>query len=167
MNFAGFAIHFGRTTPNRDQTITVVGGFELLDVFHQLHGQVHLGCTGLDVRAVEALDVGLLKNCRHWLDGNEFFLEFRQQALFQHASTQCGFIGVVRENIPAAESDVVHAGDWNVVLNLRRIVIATLTNANGTHLSERANRLAQSTARRNYPCHERGRYRAHAWHQDT
>ena len=98
------------------------------------------------MRAVEALDVILVEDRRQRLDGLQVGLQLREGFLVEHLGVGGGFIDVVREDVPAGKDQVVERGQRHKVLDQRRFVFGALAEADGAHLSERADGLGQSAA---------------------
>ena len=90
----------------------------------------HLRRALLDVGPVELLDVRLLEHGGHRLDRLELGLErLEVLVLVEHAGAHGGLVRVVREDVPAAEHDVVELGERDVVLDRRRVVVGALADA--------------------------------------
>ena len=53
------------------QAVALLFGLELLDVLAECLGQLPLAAAGLDVLALQPLDVALVEHRRHRLDGLE------------------------------------------------------------------------------------------------
>jgi hypothetical protein len=144
-----------------------VGRLERGDVLHHLLGEMHLRRALLDVGPVEVLDVGLLEHGRHRLDRLELGLERIEVLGVEHAGADRGLVGVVREDVPAAEHDIVERRQRDVVLDRRRVVVGALADPDVTELGQRADRLADPAADRLHAGDEGGRDRAHAGEQDA
>ena len=128
----------GRGAPDHDQAVAVVCGLEVANVLANLLGHFHLRAA-LDVRAVEALDVVLVEDGRHRLDGLEEVGD-RLDVLVavEDAALDRCFVGVVGEGVPGAEDDVVEVCERDEVADQRRAVFGALAEADGAHLGERA-----------------------------
>ena len=85
----------------------------------------------------------------------------------EHAGAHRRLVRVVREDVPAAEHDVVELGERDVVLDRGRVVVGALAEADVPDLRQRADRLAEAAADRLHAGDERGRDRAHAGQQDA
>ena len=116
---------------------------ELADVGAELLGKILLVLALLHVRAVEPLDVPLIEHRRHRLDGLELGLDLIEQRRLEHAGGARRLVGVLFENVPAAEDDVVEVGERNDLLDLRRAAFGALAETDGAHLRERADRIGQ------------------------
>jgi hypothetical protein len=167
MNLARLAIDLGRAAPHRDQAIAAVLVLERLDVGHQLLGQIHLRRALLQVRAVQLLDVRLLEHRGHRRDRLELGTQLIEQPRVEHARLHRRLVRVLREDVPAAEHDVVEPCERHVVLDRGRLALGALADANVTELGQRADRLAEPAADRLHARDERGRDRAHAGQQDA
>ena len=77
------------------------------DVVDQLLGEILLGLALLDVRTVEPLDVLLIEDGRHRLDGFELVADCVEQRRLEHARGPRRRVAVLLEDVPAAEHDVV------------------------------------------------------------
>ena len=97
----------------------------------------------LHVRAVEALDVLGVEDRLHRLDGRERFLDLLEQAASRAPGVGRGLVGGVLEDVPAAEHQVVQAGQRHEVLDLWAAAVGALAEADGGHLGEGADRLAE------------------------
>src|SRR6185436_8181119 len=84
----------------------------------------------------------------------------------EHAGADGRLVGVVGEDVPAAERDVLEAGERDVVADRGGVAVGALANADVAELRERADRLADAAADREHAGDERGRDRAHARQQD-
>src|SRR5271157_2244639 len=84
----------------------------------------------------------------------------------QHARLRRRFVSAVRENIPAAEDDVVQLRQLHEILDFRRTTVRALSQANRGHLGERSDWLGLFLANEFYAGHKRCGYRAHTRHQN-
>ena len=121
----------------------------------------------LDVVAVQVLDVGLLEDGGHRLDGPELLAELLEHVAVEDAGAGGGDVGVVLEHVPAAEHQVVELGQRHVVVDQRHVVVGAGADADGAHLGERADRLGQALADGEAAGDEGGADRAHAGQQDA
>ena len=145
---------------------TPVRLLELPDVVHHHLGVVHLGCRRLDVGSVDALDVLLVEDRLHRLDRRQRLLQLFQQRHFQHARLDRGFVGVVFENVPAADLQVVQAGQRHEILDRRAAAFGALSQPDGSQLGQRTDRFPESALDGFQPGDEGRRDRAHAGNQD-
>ncbi len=157
----------GRAAPDHHQPVAVVLLLEVLDVVHHLGRQVRLVLAGLEVGGGQLLHVGLLEDRLHRLDGREEVLELAEVLLRQHPRLGGRLVGVVGEEVPAAEDDVVELGQRDELVDERRARVGPLAEANRPHLRERADGLRDPLPDRLDPSHEGGGDRAHPGGQDA
>ena len=136
-------VDLGAADPDHHETVAAVLRLERTDVGNQLLGEVPLVLALLDVRAVEALDVPLVEHRRHRLDGLELGANLIELGLLEHAGRPRGRVAVLFEDVPAAEDDVVEAGERHEVLDLRGARLGALAKPDRPHLGQRADRLRQ------------------------
>ena len=138
-------------------------GLEVADVLPQRLGQLALGLAGLDVLALEPLDVLLVEHRRHRLDGLEEVAD-RLQVLVpvEHAGLDRGGVPVVRHRVPGAEDQVVERGERHEVADEGRPPLGALAQPDGAHLGERADRPAAAPAHVLHAGDEGRRHRAEA-----
>ncbi len=105
VNCGGLQEDFGRAAPDHDHAID--GLAEGTNVFNHQVGELALGLALLDVGSVQALDVILIEDCRHGLDGFEIRLELRENFRLQHGGVSGRLVDVVFKNIPAGKDDIV------------------------------------------------------------
>ena len=141
---SGLEEDFRRAAPDHDDAIDL--GFEFLDVRPKLLGEVALALARLDVGAVQALDVVLVEDGGHGLDGFEEGLDAGQVVLVEDSGVAGGFEHVLREDVPAGEDDVVEVGERDEVVDQRRAVVGALAQADGAHLGDGADGLGESLA---------------------
>src|SRR6185295_7445790 len=96
------------------------------------------------VRAVDALDVFLIENVLHGLDGRERIFYFVEKGSVEDARALCCFVSVVFEDIPAAKDQVIQPGQGHEIFEARTTAIRTLSEANGRELGDRADRLSET-----------------------
>ncbi len=89
------------------------------DVGNHLLGQVLLVTALLDVRAAQALDVALVEDGRHRLDGFHLGPHLIQQRRLQHTCRTRGGVAVFFEDVPSAENDVIEPGQVHEILDTR------------------------------------------------
>ena len=111
----------------------------------------------LNVRAVETLDVALIEHRRHRLDRFELAADLLELRRLQHAGGLGGSVGIVLEDVPAAEDDVVEVGERNELVDFWRAGLGALAEANGAHLGERTDRQRESLADREHAGNRRCR----------
>ncbi len=136
----------GAAGPHHDEPIAAVLGLERADVGDELLGEVPLVLALLDVGAVEPLDVALVEHGRHRLHGLELAAHLFELRVLEHAGHAGRGVAVFLEDVPAAEHDVVEAGERHELVDLRRAVFGALAETNRAHLRQRADRLGQTLA---------------------
>src|SRR5262249_12621069 len=129
--------------------------------------QVALALPLLDVLAAEALDVGGIEHRGPGLDVLEEALQRLQVLAVEHARLARGLVRVVGVHVPAAEDDVIEAGDGDELVDARAAVVGPLAQAHRAHLREAADGLREALADGLHAGHERRGHRAHAWEQDA
>ena len=144
MHGGGLVMHFGRAAPDHRQARGAGRLLEVPDVLHQHLGLVHLGALGLDVGAVDALDVLGVEDRLHRLDCGERLPQLIEQRPVQNAGIGGGFVAVVFENVPGAECQVVEPRQRHKILDHRAAAIGAFAEADGSQLGDRPDRLCQS-----------------------
>ena len=76
------------------------------------------------------------------------FLQFRahgfQPRRLDDAGVHGGVIGIVGEEVPAAEDEIIQAGQWNEILDQGAVVFGAFAEADGSVLRQRADGPAQA-----------------------
>ena len=112
------------------QTMTsrssLLSRLELPDVGDDLLGEILLVLALLDVRAVEPLHVALIEHGRPRPDLLELGPDLVEQRRLDDAGRARGGVAVVLEDVPAAEHEVVEAGERHDVADLRRAAFGPL-----------------------------------------
>ena len=156
----------GRAAPDHHQPVGTAGLLEVVDVLAKLLDQFHLVFALLHVGAVELLDVVLVEDGLARLDGRQERLHLFQQRALEHACLAGGGVHVVFEDVPAGEDQVVQTGQGNEFLDLGEAAFGALTEADGAHLGERADR-ARNTLAYGFDAGDKGRrHRAHSGDHD-
>ncbi len=137
---SGFQEHFRGGAPDHDEAVELVFLLEVADVFAELLGEIEFCFGFFDVRAVKIFYVGLVEGRLHRLDVLEKFLGLGEIFGVENAGFRGGFVGVVGENVPAAEDEIVELRERHEIFNFRHAIIGALSEADGTHLRERADR---------------------------
>ena len=127
---------FGAAAPHHHHAIEAVVLLEVADVGAKLLGKIFLVLALLDVRAVEPLHVTLIEDRGPRLDGFELGFDLIEKRLLEHARGACRLIGVLFENIPAAENDVVEINERNRVFDLRRAPFGAFAEPDRAHLRQ-------------------------------
>src|SRR5580704_1510856 len=167
MNTFRFEEYFGRAAPDHDQAVGFAFLLEVADVFAKLFGELKFIFGFFDVGAGKILDVMLIESGLHRLDGPQEFLDLIEVFGLQDTRLSGGLIGVVGENIPAAENNVVEFGEGHQLANLRRAAFGAFAKANGAQLRERADRRGFAAANQFNSCHKRGAYGSHSRREDA
>ena len=108
---------FGGAAPDHD--LAVGFGFELGDVVADLVGEVALVLAGLGLLGGEALDVVLVEDGGHGLDGLEEGANLFELVAVEDLGGLGGVVEVAAEDVPAGEDEVVELGDGDEVLDER------------------------------------------------
>ena len=153
----------GAAAPDHHQPVAAVLLLEAAHVFDELFGEVLLVLALLDVRPVEPLDVAAVEDRGHRRDRFELGPDLLEQVLVEHAGMLRRFVGVVVEDVPRTEHDVVERGERHEVLDERRAAVRPLAETDRAHLRQRADRLRESLADRE---HARDGGRADRSHPD-
>ena len=123
---------FGGAAPDHDLAVGL--GFELGDVVANLVGEVALVFAGLHFFGRKALDVVLVEDGGHGLDGFEEGPNLFELVAVEDLGSLGGVVEVVAEDVPAGEDDVVEVGEGGEVLDERGAVVGALAEADGAHL---------------------------------
>jgi hypothetical protein len=165
---SGLDEDLGRGTPDDHDPVAIVGGLEVTNVPLKSLDVLTLAGAGLDVRALQPAHVVLVEHGGHRLNRLELVgdrLDVR--VAVEHAALDGRLVGVVSYRIPGAEDQLVDAGQGHEVPDQRRAGVGPLAEANGAHLSQRADGLSQ-TALRQLDAGDEGRsHRAEANGEDA
>jgi hypothetical protein len=162
-----FVIDFGGTAPDHGQARRAGAFFEAPDVFHDAFGVVHFGAAGHDVGAMDLLDEVLVEDRLHRLDGRERLLKLFQQRHFQHTGFDRRLVGVVFEDVPAGDFEVLDLRQRHKVANRGAAPLGSLSQSDRAELSQGPDRLSQTAFDRFQTGDERRRYCAHAGHEHS
>ena len=162
VNLARLAVHLGRAAPDHHQPVAALLLLEARDVGRDLLGEVALRLALLHVRPVQLLHVLRVEDGRPRLDALEEVLDRLEVARLEDAGLLRRLVGAVRVDVPAAELELVEAGEGHEVLDQRRAVVRALAEPDGAHLRQAADRLGEPAPHRLHAGDERGRHRAHA-----
>ena len=146
VHFALGHVDLGAAGPDHDQAIEIVVLLEFLDVRHDLFGQVALGLALLDVGTVEPLDVVLVEDRRPRANLLELRTHLLEQRRLEHAGRFRRAVAVLREDVPAAEDEIVERGQRHDLVDQRRTAFRPLAQTDVTHLGQRADGLGNSFA---------------------
>src|SRR5262249_34587101 len=162
VDVGGLAVDLGRAAPDGDQAVELVLLLEAGDVLLDLLDELGLALALLHVLAVKLLHPGVLEDRRPGRDRLELGLHRLQVSARQDAGLGGGLVGAVLENVPAAEDEIVEAGDRDEFRDLGAAVVRPLPEPDGAHLGERADRLGQPFANVHHTGDEGGGDRPHA-----
>ena len=135
--------NFGRAAPDHDHAGAALGAPEFFDVGHQGVGLVHLRARGFLVGTVDAANVFMVEDGLHRLDGLQRLFDLLEEVLIEHLGVGRGLVGRVFINVPAAEDEIVQAGQWHEVLDIRAASVGALAEADGGELRERTDGQAE------------------------
>jgi hypothetical protein len=158
--------HFGAARPHHHQPVAAMLRLEGADVGDELVGQILLVLPGLHVRAAQPLHVALIEHRRHRPDRFHLGPDLVEQTRLEHAGRAGRGVAVFREDVPAAEDEVVEADEADEVLDARRAVLGALPEPDRAHLRERADRLGQALPDREHAGNGGGGDGAQAHEQD-
>ena len=136
----------GAAAPDHHEPIEIVVFLEQADVFDDLFGQVALVAALLDVRTFEPLHVALVEHRGPRPDLFELGPDLLEQRRLEHAGGLRGGVAVLLEDVPAAEHDIVEAGQRHDLADLRRAPFGPLAETDRAHLGQRADRFGESFA---------------------
>ncbi len=136
MNCGGRVKNFSGPAPYHHQARRSRGFPELPDILHQHFRLVHFRTTGFDIWSVQPLHVVLVEHSLHRLNRFQRLANFFEQRRLQNIGIGSGLIGVIVENVPAPEYQVLNLGQWNKVLNARRPAVGTLAQPDRSQLRE-------------------------------
>ena len=146
VHFALGHVDLGAAGPNHDQPVEIVVLLEFLDVRHDLFRQVALGLALLDVGTFEPLDVVLVEDRRPRANLLELRPHLLEQRRLQNAGRFCRAVAVLREDVPAAEDEIVEGGQRHDLVDQGRTAFRPLSQTDMTHLGQRADGLGNSFA---------------------
>jgi len=156
---------FGGAAPDHD--LAVGFGFERGDVVADLVGEVALVLAGLHLFRCEALDVVLVEDGRHGLDGFEVGTDLLELIAIEDLGGFGGVVEIAAEDVPAGEDDVVEIGDGGELFDEGAAVFGALAEADVAHLRERADGLGEAAADCLYAGDECGGDGSHAGNHDA
>ena len=152
---------FRGTAPDHHEAVELVLLLELADVLANLLGEIELVLPFLDVRALNIFHIIAVKRGRHGFQALQELFGLGQVLRAEHARVGGGLIGIVRVDVPAAEDEVVEAGQTHELLDFRHARLRAFSQANGAHLRERAYRNGFALPYQFHTRHERGAHRSH------
>ena len=120
----------GRRAPDDHEPVAPILRLEVAHVLPQLLGEIALGLSLLDVRAVDACHVVVVEHGGHRLDRAQKIGHRLEIAILEHTGLLRGGVGVVGNRIPRAEHDLVQRGERNEILDQRRTILGALAESN-------------------------------------
>lgn len=133
-----FEEDFGRAAPDDDKPVELIFLFEIANVLTELLGEIEFRFAFFDVRTVEILHEGTVERRGHGLDRFKELCGFVEMLRVKNAGLSGGFVGVIREGVPAAEDDVIQVGELDEFFDFRDASFGAAAEANGAHLGERS-----------------------------
>ena len=167
MDGAGLLVGLGRAAPNHDQAVALVLGAEPLNVGDEGLGLVPLGGLGLDPGSLQFFDPALVENGVHGDDALQLGRHRGEVPFFQHTAGAGRFQHVGRDRVPAAEDQVVQAGQGNELPYKRVAVLVAVAEADMGHLADRADRGGEAIAGSDHAGDEGGGHGAHSGGEDS
>ena len=107
VHFTRLDVALGGAAPDGDDALHALFFLERADVLAQLLDHLGLARAFLTCVAVQALHVLGIEHRWHRLDGLELVLDRGEMAILEHLGLARGLVGVVREEVPAAEHQIV------------------------------------------------------------
>ena len=136
---------FGRSCIDHHQPIALVLRLELLDVVANGVDHVQLGFCLFHIRAVDALDVIVIEDSRHWFYGlQEVCNGLNVIAGVQDTALERCLVGVVGNRVPRAEDNLVQAYQRHEISDQGHILLCSLAHAYGGHLGDRPDGFAHA-----------------------
>src|SRR5580704_2424202 len=123
--------YFGGAAPDHNEAVGFAFLFEIANVFAELFGELKFILGFFDVRTGKIFDVVLVESGLQRLDSLQEFLNLIEVFGFQDTGLGGGLIGVVGENIPAAENDVIEFSEGDELVNFRRAAFGAFAEAKG------------------------------------
>ena len=140
---SGLLVRLGRRAPHHHRAGALVLVHEAADVLDELVRELALRAA-LDVRAFQPLHHVLVEHRRHGPNLRKRRLQLREMLGREHLCLHRRRVGVVRNRVPAAEHQILQAGERDQVLDHRPALLAALAEADVRHLGQRSDGLAQS-----------------------
>jgi hypothetical protein len=155
----------GGAAPDHDLAVGL--GLELGDVVANLVGEVALVLAGLDFLAGKSLDVVLVKDGGHRLDGLEEGADLFKLVAVKNLGGLRRVIKVTAEDVPAGEDNVVEIGDRGEIFDERATAGGTFAEANMAHLRYGTDWLGEAAANCFYAGDEGGGDSSHTGNHDA
>ena len=159
---------FGRGAPDHDQPVATVVLFEAPDVVTNGLHEGKLGARNLSIGAVDSPYVIVVEHCRHWSDRlHEIGYGLQLFVTVQNAGLSRRFVGVVGDRVPRSEYQLVEFCQRGEVTYERSPLFGTLSQADGGHLGNRAERPPRPAPDVLDAGNKRGRHRPQTNQQDA
>jgi hypothetical protein len=127
---------FGRAAPYRYAARDAVLSLEATHVLAHRLGEHHLATCGLDVLSAQALDVLGEEHRRHRPDRTQLVLHGVEVIAREHIGGARGGIRVVREQVPAAEHELVELRQRHELADERLTLLVASAQADSTQLGQ-------------------------------
>ncbi len=163
----GLLVRLGRSAPHHDEAVATVLGLEGGDVVDDGHGLVPLARDVLHADAFETRHPALVEHGLHRDDRFELAGDRVQVGVVEHAGGARRFEGVRRDRVPAAEDDVVEAGERHELADHRVAILLFRPETDVRHLADRTDRRVQALAGGDDTGDEGRGNGAHAGREDT
>ena len=161
MRGTGLDVDLGRRAPDHHEPIDEVLAPEAVDVGPDGLEHRPLGHPTFDVGTVEALDVRRVERGGHRAHRAQRGADrLEVPAGVENASVRGGHIGVVGEDVPRAEHEIIELRQRHEVADERHPVLGAGAKPDRAQLRERADWLAHPAARELDAGDERARHRA-------
>ena len=110
-------VDLGRSAPDRDGAVAAAFAQKTTNI--RAHSFDHLGLRvrGFGVLSVEALHELAVEDSAHRLDGRELVPHEVEVIALQDARVERGLVGVVFEDVPAAELELIELGEGHELPN--------------------------------------------------
>jgi len=125
-----------------------------------LFGKLHLIRALFDVNAIQTLDVALVEDGFHWFHRLKLRLQLIDKIAFKHPGVKGSFIGIVFEDVPRSEHQIVYGRQRNEIAQQRRAVVGSLAQSNSPHLCQRADGFGNTSLDGFDPGNKGGAHRA-------
>ena len=137
-------VDLGGAAPDHD--LAVGFGFELGDVVADLVGEVALVLAGLDLFTFEPLDVVLVEDGGHRLDGFKKRAHRFELVAVEDLGGLSGVVEVAAEDVPAGKDEIVERGDGNELFDKGAAGVGALAETDGAHLRGGADGFGEAAA---------------------
>ncbi len=160
-------VGLGRPAPHHHETVAAVLRLERRDVVDERQRLVPLRRQRLDAHALEPRHPAAVEHGRHRHDGLEFRGDRREVGGLEHAGRPARLERVDGERVPAAEDDVVEAGQRHEVANPRVALRLARAQADVGHLAQRPDGRLEALAGGEHAGDEGRGHGTHAGQEDA